>query len=55
MVKSLSFLLNVIAKILYAILTSKEPQWILDLSVFKVGISTETGGNTVANISYVGA
>ena len=51
MVESLSYLLDVIAKDLYAILTSIEPQWILKLSVDECSRSTESGGNVVVDIS----
>ena len=44
MVESVSFLLSVIAKYLYVVLTSIEPQRILNLSIHKHSISTESGG-----------
>ena len=55
MVESLSFLLNVISKDFYIILTSIEPQWILNLSVHKCSISRESGENVVVDVSHVGA
>ena len=55
MVESLSFLLDVIAKDLYVIITSIEPQQILDLSLHECSISTESRGNVVVDISHVGA
>ena len=42
MVESIGFLLDVIAKDFHAVLASIEPQWMLDLSLFKGGISTES-------------
>ena len=53
MIESFSFLLNVIAKDLYAIFTSIEPQQILDLSVCNGGIRTESTGNVVVDFSCV--
>ena len=44
-VESLCFLFYVIAKDLHAILASTEPQQIIDLSVHKGGIITESRGN----------
>ena len=55
MVESFSFLLDVIAKDFHTILALIEPQQILDLSVHKHSISTESGGNVVIDISRVGA
>ena len=55
MAESLSFLLNMTAKDLFAILTSIEPQRILDCSIYKCDISTEFGGNVVVDFSHVGA
>ena len=40
-------------EVFHAILASIEPQQILDLSVCKGGISTESGGNVVVNFSHV--
>ena len=53
MVESLSFILNMISKDLCTILSSIEPQQILDLSVCECGVSTESGGNLVVDISHV--
>ena len=55
MVESLSFLLDVIAKDIYAILALIEPQRILELSLRECGISTESRRNVVVDISHVGA
>ena len=49
MIESLSFLLHVIAKDLYTILSSIKPQWILNLSVSTFTISTESGGNVAVD------
>ena len=55
MIESLSFLLDVIANNFLAILASIEPQQILDLSICKCGISTESRGNVLVDISCAGA
>ena len=55
MVESLGFLLDVLAKDLYAIPASIEPQRIHDLSIHKDGIRAESRGNVEVDFFCVGA
>ena len=55
MVESLGFLFDVITKDFHAIFAPVEPQWIIDLTVSKGRINTQSVWNLTVDFSHVGS